>query len=478
MDVFFILLSLGFLIFMAYKGYSVILIAPIAALIAVLFIDPLNILPYYTGIFLPKMVEFIANYFPVFLLSAIFGKLIELSGIAEIIAKAIIRWIGKKQVILTIVLLTAVLTYSGISVFVVVFAVYPFAKQLFIQADIPKRLMPAVISLGAATFTMDALPGTPQIQNIIPTNFFGTDIYAAPILGIIGASIILAAGLLFLEWRKRTAQNAGEGFYGLSDETAAALEEYEINESQSVANIESKDSGFRIFFAFLPLALVFVCNMFFTKTIPSWYPNGFDFAAFGLEGYSVNIEGKVATWAVMLGIIVGIIAVVFFDFKRIKAGIKEGITKGVSGSLLAVMNTGSEYGFGSIISVLPGFPVIANGISGVFSNPLLNGAVTTNVLAGVTGSASGGMSIALGVMGNQYNQMIQAFNIPPEVMHRVIAMASGGMDSLPHNGGVITVLTVTGLTHKQAYGDIFAILLIKTMTVFIIIAIYTIFGIY
>ena len=189
------LLALGLLMFAAYRGYSVILFAPICALLAVLCIDPGNVLPFFSGVFMEKMVGFIKYYFPVFLLGAIFGKVVEMSGIAESIAKTIVRLLGAKQAMLTIVLLGAILTYSGVSLFVAVFAIYPFAAQMFRQANIPKRLIPGTIALGAFTFTMDALPGTPQIQNVIPISFFGTDIYAAPILGIIGAIIVLTAGL-------------------------------------------------------------------------------------------------------------------------------------------------------------------------------------------------------------------------------------------------------------------------------------------
>ena len=170
-----ILLSLGLLMYTAYRGFSVILMAPICALLAVVLINPANVLPFYSGIFMPKMVGFIKDYFLVFLLGAIFGKVVEMSGIAESIAKTIVSLIGSKNAMLTVVLLGAILTYSGVSLFVVVFAVYPFANQLFRQANIPKRLMPATIALGAFSFTMDALPGTPQIQNVIPTTFFGTD---------------------------------------------------------------------------------------------------------------------------------------------------------------------------------------------------------------------------------------------------------------------------------------------------------------
>ena len=178
-----------------------------------------------------------------------------------------------------------------------------------------------------------------------------------------------------------------------------------------------------------------------------------------------------------LALIVGIIAAISLDFRRVYMGFKDGVNASIGGSLLAVMNTASEYGFGAIIAALPGFAIISHALGNTFTNPLVNGAVTTTVLAGVTGSASGGMSIALSAMADQYNAAILAMGIPPEVMHRIVAMASGGMDTLPHNGAVITLLAVTGLTHKQSYKDIFAITIIKTIAVFVAIAAFTWFGI-
>jgi H+/gluconate symporter-like permease len=424
-----------------------------------------------------KMVGFIKSYFPVFLLGAIFGKVVEMSGIAESIAKTIVRLLGAKRAMLTIVLLGAILTYSGVSLFVAVFAIYPFAAQMFREANIPKRLIPGTIALGAFTFTMDALPGTPQIQNVIPIAFFKTDIYAAPILGVIGAIFVLTLGLLYLEMRRKKAAKAGEGYYGFGTETAAALELAITEEKDSVPDLTTNQSVLRQILAFVPLVLVAVPNKLFITYIPKWYPNGFDFSALGLKAYTVDVPTVAAIWAIEMALVVGIVTSLAFDWKRVTVNFKEGLNMSIAGSLLATMNTGAEYGFGGVISSLPGFAKISDGISSTFTNPLVNGAVTTSSLAGITGSASGGMGIALGAMADKYNQAITAANIPPEVMHRVVAMASGGMDTLPHNGAVITLLAVTGLTHKQSYRDIFAITIIKTAAVFVIIGIYTLFGI-
>ncbi len=476
MDLIFILLALGLLMFAAYRGFSVILFAPLCAILAVLLVDPSHVLPFFSGVFMEKMVGFIKNYFPVFLLGAIFGKVVEMSGIAESIAKTIVRMLGAKRAMLTIVLLGAILTYSGVSLFVAVFAIYPFAAQMFRQADIPKRLIPGTIALGAFTFTMDALPGTPQIQNVIPIAFFKTDIYAAPILGIIGAIFVLTMGLLYLEMRRKKAEKAGEGYYGFGAENAAALAKELIDEKETAApDMTSNQSLLRQILAFVPLILVGVTNKIFITNIPKWYPNGFDFKAIGLT-YTIDVTASAAIWAIEMALVVGIVSSLLYNWKRVSSKFKDGLNQSIGGSLLATMNTGAEYGFGGVIAALPGFAKISDGISNTFTNPLVNGAVTTSTLAGVTGSASGGMGIALGAMADKYNQAIAAANIPPEVMHRVVAMASGGMDTLPHNGAVITLLAVTGLTHKQSYRDIFAITIIKTLAVFVIIGIYSLFG--
>jgi len=325
---------------------------------------------------------------------------------------------------------------------------------------------------------MDALPGTPQIQNVIPTTFFKTDIYAAPILGTIGGIIVFVVGMIYLESRVRKAQKAGEGYSGFGDADAELAATAHAVEEISPTNLDSSNNRSRELLAFVPLILVGVTNKFFTTAIPKWYPNGFDFASIGLESFGkVELSKVIGIWSVEIALLIGIIATIAYNWKEVRAKFQTDINVSIGGSLLATMNTASEYGFGGVIAALPGFNMVQDGISHVFSNPLVNGAVTTNILAGITGSASGGMGIALSVMADKYMEAAAQYNIPPEVMHRVIAMASGGMDSLPHNGAVITLLTVCGMTHIQSYRDIFAITILKTLTVFVVIGIYSLTGI-
>ena len=463
MSLLIVLAALAFLMLVAYRGYSVILFAPVAALGAVLLTDPSLVAPMFTGLFMDKMVGFLKLYFPVFVLGAVFGKLIEISGFSKSIVAATIRIVGARRAMLSIVLVCALLTYGGVSLFVVVFAVYPFAAELFRQSDIPKRLIPGTIALGAFTFTMDALPGTPQIQNIIPTAFFGTDGWAAPVLGTLGGVFILCVGMAYLESRRRAAARAGEGYGG------NLLNEPEPFRGDRLAHP---------LIAILPLVLVGVANFLFTRWIPQYYGASQSFvpSVIGNPAPVVQEVSKVAAiWAVEGALLVGILCVIAFAWRPVLASFAEGTRNAIGGALLASMNTASEYGFGAVIAALPGFLVVAHALQSI-PDPLVNEAVSVTALAGITGSASGGMSIALAAMADSFIANAHAAGIPMEVLHRVASMASGGMDTLPHNGAVITLLAVTGLSHRQSYKDIFAITVIKTLSVFVVIALFYLTG--
>jgi H+/gluconate symporter-like permease len=461
-DLLIVLGALVFLMLVAYRGYSVILFSPIAALGAVLLTDPSLVPPMFSSVFMEKMVGFIKSYFPVFMLGAVFGKVIELSGFSKSIVSAVIAVLGRERAVLSIVVVCAILTYGGVSLFVVVFAVYPFAAEMFRQGDIPKRLIPATIALGAFSFTMDALPGTPQIQNIIPTTFFNTTTWAAPVLGIVGSVFVLVVGLAYIESRRRAAQGRGEG-YGTE-----LLNEPEAFEEKELPNP---------WIAMLPLVVVGVANFVLTFVIPRAYGAKHEITL-GLAKPIVTQIGPVAAiWAVEGALLLGILTVFVFAWRPVLARFADGSKAAVAGALLASLNTASEYGFGGVIALLPGFKSISAALSSI-PNPLVNEAITVTVLAGITGSASGGMSIALAAMSETFIAAAKEANIPLEVFHRVAAMASGGMDTLPHNGAVITLLAVTGLTHRQAYGDVFVITLTKTAAVFVAIGVFYLTGIY
>jgi H+/gluconate symporter-like permease len=309
---------------------------------------------------------------------------------------------------------------------------------------------------------MDSLPGSPQIQNIIPTTFFKTTTWAAPWLGIIGAAFILAMGLFYIESRRRAAQAKGEG-YGTK-----LVNEPEPYVAEKLPNP---------WIALSPLVIVGAANFILTQWIPRGYGTTHEITLGTTKPIVTQISSVAAIWAVEGALLLGILTVFAFAWRPVLAKFADGSKAAVAGALLASMNTASEYGFGGVIALLPGFTVIADALRAI-PNPLINEAITVTVLAGITGSASGGMSIALAAMSDTFIAAAEAAKIPLEVFHRVASMASGGMDTLPHNGAVITLLAVTGLTHKDSYKDIFVITLIKTAAVFVAIGFFYLTGIY
>ncbi|MBE6069520.1 MAG: GntP family permease [Clostridium lundense] len=426
-----IIISLALLMYLAYRGITVLLLAPVLALLAVVFSGEMPLLVTYTELFMKDFAGYAKTYFPLFLLGAVFGKIMDDSGAAKSIANFIAHKLGKDKAILAVVLSCAVLTYGGVSLFVVAFAVYPIAVELFKEANLPKRLIPGAIALGAFTFTMTALPGTPQIQNAIPMTYFGTTAWAAPVLGIIGSIVIFVLGMMWLNKRAKSAVDAGEGYGNHKEEKL---------ESVDVSNLPN------IVVAILPIVVVLVLNYIigvYLVKIPSEY----------LKSYGTSIDKVKGLWSLIVALVISSILAVALMRKNFKSIIKT-INDGAIGSLLAIANTSSEVGYGNVIKALGAFALVKGAILAIPGTPLISLSVSTSVLAGITGSASGGMSIALGALGDIYMQKALAMGMNPEVFHRIAAIACGGFDTLPHNGAVITLLGITGLTHKDSYADI------------------------
>jgi H+/gluconate symporter-like permease len=444
-----IVLSLGLLMAIAYRGLPVILFAPLCALLAA-GLSGQWLLPTYTETFMTSAANYVRAFFPLFLLGAVFGKLMETSGAAGTIAAAIARSLGPRHSILAVVLACGALTYGGVSLFVVAFAVYPFAAALFREAEIPKRLIPGAIALGAFTWTMDALPGSPQIQNMIPTQYFKTTAFAAPVAGTLAGLTVLLGGLFWLDRRRARAVALGEG-YGTGH----------INEPADDQDAPRP----AVVVAVLPLILVLGLN--FVLSHRSWGLRAWYAASELKRGFpTANIDAALPTWALIVALLAGNAAALLIHRPRALRGLPAALSAATAGALLAIFNTASEVGFGNTVKTLPGFRVIQTRVFLLSRHVLISEAVAVNILAGITGSASGGLSIALEVMGAQYLELARAQGISPDLLHRVASMAAGGMDTLPHNGAVITLLAVTGLTHRQAYADIFAITVVKTLVVF------------
>ncbi|MDN2655988.1 GntP family permease [Cobetia sp. 14N.309.X.WAT.E.A4] len=437
MSILAILISLGLLMFLAYRGITVLLLAPVmAALAVVLSGDAGALLPSYTVTFMSQLGGYLAKFFPLFILGALFGQLMADSGAAHAISEGLVKRLGTRHVILTVVLACALLTYGGVSLFVVAFAVYPIGAQLFRRTSTPKRLLPAALALGSFTFTMTALPGTPAIQNAIPIPYFQTNSFAAPGLGIIAGLIMLGLGTWWLKGRATKAQAQGEG-YGKHDNEA-------LNDDAPVARMS-------MLTAVIPLILVIGLNALLTYLV---FPR-IDFSYLNDAFPELDPAGATGMWSILIALSCASLWLVVTRWKQ-WADLKTTVNNGCFGAMLPVFNTASEVGYGAVIASLAGFALVKEAVLGLYpDNPLISEAVAVNVLAGITGSSSGGMSIALSTLGSTYMEMAVNAGIDPELMHRVAALAAGSMDTLPHSGAVITLLAICKLTHRQSYGQMF-----------------------
>ncbi|MDP3535803.1 MAG: GntP family permease [Halomonas sp.] len=457
-----IIISLLSLMFLAYRGISVLLLAPLMASLAVLLSgDAAFLLPIYTDTFMKALGNYVIQFFPLFLLGALFGQLMADSGAAQSISNGIVKRLGTHHVVLTVVIACAVLTYGGVSLFVVAFAIYPISRELFRQANVPKRLIPASIALGSFTFTMTALPGTPAIQNAIPIPYFGTNSFAAPGLGIIAGLIMLSLGIYYLQSRVKKAAANNEG-YGNHTER-------EANPAEDTAEMASMP----LLVALIPLVMVIGLNALFTYGV---------FPAMDLSYISDTFEDvtpsrQTGLWAILIALLSASAWLIISHWRRWE-NLKETINKGCFGSLLPIFNTASEVGYGAVIASLAGFVIIRDAVLNVSpGNPLVSEALAMSVLAGITGSSSGGLSIALETLGSEYLAMAEQAGISPELMHRVATLSAGGMDTLPHSGAVITLLAICGLTHRQSYGNLAMVTIVLPIAALVsVITLGTLFG--
>lgn len=455
-----IIISLFLLMYFAYRGYSVLILAPLMATLAVaLSGDILSSLPIYTTVFMKALSGFLLKFFPIFLLGAVFGQLMADSGAATAIARTVVSKLGASKAILAVVLVCAILTYGGVSLFVVAFAIYPIAKDLFKSAGVPKRLIPGAIALGSFTFTMTALPGTPAIQNAIPIPYYGTNAFAAPILGIIGSLVMFGLGMLWLQRRAHSAKTAGEG-YGIHEDDELHAD-----------NLDPHQTSFMV--AMIPLVLVIGINALLTYAV---FPS-MDFSALQAQFKDLDIKGALGLWSIIIALVTAIIALIVLRLGK-WTNLQHSLNKGTYSSMLPIFNTGSEVGYGAVIATLAGFAVLRDSVLNLSpSNPLISEAVAMTTLAGITGSSSGGLSIALPILGKEYLAQAVAHGINPELLHRVAVMAAGGLDTLPHSGAVITLFAICHLTHKQSYKDVAMVTMaIPLIAVTVVIVLGTMLG--
>ena len=417
-----ILLGLVLLIFLAYKGHSIIWVAPVCALV-VAVLGGVNLLSAYLGDYMKGVADYVMSWFPTFLLGAIYGKIMDMTGSARSLANKLVKLIGSRFALLAVVLPCLLMTYGGISLFVVVFVIYPMGYAIYREADLPRTLLPGAIAFGAFGITMTAIPGTPQIQNIIPTTYYDTTAAAAPIMGIIGAVLIAVPGYLYLDWRIRSARKKGQHFVEDPKQKEAAVPTAEQPKWHWLSGL-------------LPLVVV----VLLLNILPGILKNA-------------GIMELTSSEAIVIALLGGIAVVCLMNLHQIKT-IPGAINAGAAGSMPAIMNTACAVGFGSVVKMVPGFAMLKAAMLNMPGSILFSEAVAVNVLAGATGSASGGMSIALEALSAQYLEKAAAIGLDPAYLHRIASLASGGLDTLPHNGAVLTLLAVSNCTHKESYWDV------------------------
>lgn len=435
------------LICLAYKGWSIIIIAPLMAVVAAIGSGD-SFLNIIGNVYLIKAAEYIGKYFPVFLFGAIFAKLMEEGGLAKSIANKIVDVLGAKRAILAVILGCGVLTYGGLSVFVVAFVMYPFGAVLFREAGIPKRLMPTALWTGIFTFAMVALPGTPQTQNIIPTEYFGTTTWSGIVLGLFASVLFFAIGYVWLTYRAKSLAAKGEGYGNYDDQKSST---------------DTDIPAWQI--SLIPLVMVIVLNILLSN------PFKWEFAK------SFQIP---SLWAISISIVLASVATVLIGRKKLLANGESTARKIINASSIssgtAIFNVASGYAFGCVLTSVVGFEIISQMLLKLSEsgNPLFSAVLTTNIMGGITGSASSGMTIALAKFGETWKELALSAGISLDALHRIVAVSAIGIDPVPHCGALVTMFAICGLTHKESYFDLIMLMLFKFFVPYICVIFYMI----
>jgi H+/gluconate symporter-like permease len=477
-----IALGLAVLMILSFRGWSILLLAPAAALIAALFAGE-PVLAHWTQTFMGGTSKFLAQFYPLFLLGALFGKLMDDSGSVSSIADFMTQRLGKQHAILAVVLAGALVTYGGVSLFVAFFVLAPMAQALFRAAAIPRRLMPAAIVLGTSTFTMSALPGTPSIQNAIPMPFFNTTPFAAPGIGIIASIIMFGFGIWWLTRADAAAKRHGEQFgEGAPAEIDSIvndqmLRERAINAHEfDTAELNHGCHGKTIppiSLAVLPIIVVVIVNFLMSFVL---LPR-MDVSYLSQEQWGPTSLTEVGgVWAVVTALATAILVVIVINRKRL-LNLRETMDAGANASVLPALSVASLVGFGAVIASMPTFAVIRDWVLSIGGGPLVSLTAATNVLAALTGSASGGLTIALDALGGTFLTLAQEQGIDPSLLHRVAVIGSGTLDSLPHNGAIVTLLAVCQSTHRESYFDIVMVGIVGAIiALVVVISLGSVFG--
>ena len=481
MGLFAILFALGLLMWLAYRGWSVLLVSPLAALLAAaLSGEPL--LAHWTQTFMNGAARFFIQWFPMFLLGGLFGKLMDDSKSISSIANFLTERLGTRNTMLSVVLASALVTYGGVSVFVAFFVLVPMAITMFQSADIPRRLLPATIGLGAFTFTMSALPGSPSVNNAIPMPYFGTTTFAAPGIGIIASVITFAFGMWWLRRAEAAARSASEG-YGSDSDSTIVIDERTREHAMPAGEFDpaeihhgkraSSEPSFVL--AVLPLFVVIVVNFLLSLIVFPRLDSYFAFLEKEVWG-GTTIGAVAGVWSLILALAAGTLTIIIVNYRRLPA-LRESLDAGANSAALPILTIASLVGFGAVVAALPAFTAVRDAVLSIPGGPLISLTVAMNILAGLTGTASGGMAIALNALGGTFLSLAAEHGIDPALMHRVTTISAGTLDALPHNGTVLLLLQISKLTHKESYLDMVMTVIVSVIISLVaVIALGSIFG--
>lgn len=392
----------------AYKGLAALPLTMLAGIVVILS-NGMDIWNTFSGPFMTGYVGFFMSFFLIFASSALYAKIMEESGAAMAIGYKFIDWFGAKRAVLVVFVATAALTYGGISLFVVVFAISPIIMILFNEANIPRRLAMGPLLAGAATFTMKSLPGSPQLTNVVPTNFLGTTLTAAPVIGIISAVIMFCIQVVYLNWEERRLKALGEGFTFIPGTNEDA---YKVSRDQLPSAFKS----------FLPMIVVVGMIV-------------------GLR----NIITPAAPLVVLSMLVASALALILFWDKI--PSLKNIVNSGTGGAITAIAAPAAIVGFGAIVQATPSFTTIVENLLAMNMNTYLIAAIAPSIIAGITGSSSGGLLISMQSLYEQF--LYSGANL--EIIHRISAMFAGTLDTLPHSPGLFLMFSYLGITHKEGY---------------------------
>ncbi len=414
-----IIITLALVMFLAFRKLNIVFISVLAAvLLAVL--DRQNVLTALTDTFMTGAANYVKNFFLLFCISALFGKMMEETGAAAAIAKWLANMLGEKFAILGVIVAGMILCYGGISALVIAFTMYPLALALFKRANLPRRLIPGAIAAGCFTFAAAALPGTPQTINVIPTSYLGTSVSAAPVVGIICGIIGIGLTCVYMYSQSAKARAKGEGF----EADTATLEE--------LKKAEDMGADVNPVVALIPIIVIIVL----------------------LVALKANVLLSMLVGTVVCGLIF------YKNVHNLPAMIEAAVKSGMG----AAVTTGAIVGYGSVVSASSGYAVLSQALLNLNTTPLLSFGLATTILSGAAGSGTGGLGITMNSMAPQY----LALGLSPEILHRVGTLSAIGLDSLPHNGAVVVLLTLCGMTHKDSYKQIFVTTVVFTLIVAIV----------